>query len=174
MFSLSWRLVILKGSYKYRHIQWNWGVRAQAYMQGLVYRKRYKYVGPLYYAAIIRLWISLSNRRLVSIKAAKYFDRMVFDPLIGSFVFIEVLMHLNLREQVSSLFWTGHHGDFFFPWLYTEVKFWKNIDIYEDFFSRNSDFAVLDVCISDPGATNLWNKSMVCYSSWGKLNTPGL
>lgn len=84
----------------------------------------------------------------MSIKAAKYFDPKSFDNLIDSFLFIEVQRRLSLREQAyfSVLNWP--------PWrvfsdFILKSKHWRDIDIYEDCISSNSDFAVLDVCISD-------------------------
>lgn len=82
-------------------------------------------------------------------------------------------MHLSLREQVyfSVLNWPPRRV---FSDFTLKSNCWKDIDIYEDSISSNSDFVVLDVCIPDPGVTKHWNESMVCYNSLGKLNTPGL
>lgn len=107
---------------------------------------------------------------LMSIKAAKYFDPMFFDTLIDGFIFIEVRTYLSLREQVyfSVFNWP--------PWRVfsdstLKSKCWRDIDICEDSISSNSDFAVLGVCISEPGVTNHWTKSMVC-SLFGRTEHP--
>ena len=79
-------------------------------------------------------------------------------------------MHLSLREQVyfSVLDWPPWRG---FSDFTLKSKCWRDIDIYEDSMSSNSDFAVLDLRISDRAVTNHWAKSMVC-SLFGRTEHP--